>query len=454
MIYDLMILGGGPAGYNAAEHAAAGGLATLLIEENVLGGACLNEGCIPTKTLLYSAKMAGMARHGTAYGVATGAVTIDHPAVIARKDRVVTMLVGGVEARLKAAGVAVVRASAVITGRSADGYTVRTEDTEYTGKRLLIATGAQPVVPPIPGIAEGIAQGYVCTSREALALTKIPERLVVIGGGVIGLEMASYYCAAGSKVTIVEMLEQIGGPIDSEIADILAKSIQKEGVALQLGCTVTRVQPGTVTYKQGGSVIELPADLVLLAIGRRARTLDMGLENIKVETERGAIVTDEHMQTSQPGVYAAGDCNGKSMLAHTAYREGEVAINHMLGRVDSMDYDSIPGVIYTNPEAAFIGLTEQAARERGLDIRSLTLSMRYAGRYVAENEGGGGIAKFVVDNKWNTLIGVHMIANHASEIITAASAMVGCKLTVDQIKRIVFPHPTVGEILREAAFML
>ncbi len=454
MIYDLIVIGGGPAGYLGAERAAHAGMKTLLIEKRRVGGVCLNEGCIPTKTLLYSAKIKDSAMKGEAYGVTANNVTLDHAAVIKRKAKVVSTLVGGVEATLKSAGVTVVNAVAQVTAKNTDGYIVSDGTQEYTAKRLLIATGSSAAVPPIPGLAEGLEKGFVLTSREMLDIETVHGKLTVIGGGVIGLEMASYFCSAGADVTVVEMLPTIGGPIDSNISAILQKNLEKKGIAFKLGCTVTGIT-NAVQYKDAdGKPQSVDADKVLLSIGRRPQADGIGLETIGVLTERGAVLTDAHMQTNIPGVYAAGDVNGKSLLAHTAYREAEVAVAHMLGHKDTMRYDAIPAVIYTTPEVAGVGITAAAAKDKSLDVTAKSITLNYSGRYVAENAHGDGIITIVVDNKWRRLIGVHMIGSYASEIIYGAAMMVEKEMTIDEIKQLVFPHPTVCEAIREAIFQL
>ena len=292
------------------------------------------------------------------------------------------------------------------------------------------------------------------TNREILDLREIPEKLVVIGGGVIGLEMASYFNSVGSKVTVVEMLNKIAGPTDSEISAFLLKEYQKKGVDFKLGCAVTEIADGKVVYTENGESKSVEADKVLIAIGRRAHTRDIGLETIGVYTERGNIVTDENLRTNVAGVYATGDVNGKIMLAHTAYRESEVAVNHILGIKDKMRYNAIPSVIYTTPEVGSVGETEDSAKEKGLDFRVSTISMKFSGRFVAENEGGDGICKLIVDNKYDRLLGVHLIGSYASEIIYGAAMMVESEYRVKDLKEFVFPHPTVCEIIREALFQL
>ena len=452
-LYDLIILGGGPAGYNAAERAGAAGLKTLVIEKRALGGVCLNEGCIPSKSLLYSAKIYDYCNHGDKYGVTTTGAAIDQKKVVARKNKVVSALVGGIGMKMKKNGVKVVDAEGTILGRSDEGFQLAANGETYTGKQLLIATGSMPVIPPIPGLREGVETGFVMTNREVLDLEEIPGNLVVIGGGVIGLEMASYYNSVGSHVTVVEMLDHIAGNTDREIGKILQNNYKKKGVEFMLGCKVTSVGDGKVTFEDAeGKTQSVDADKVLCSIGRRAVTQGFGLENINVYTERGAIVTDECMRTNIAGVYAAGDVNGTSMLAHTAYREGEVAINNILGKKDRMRYNAIPGVIYTNPEVASVGETEESAKAKGMEVKSVTVTMNYSGRYMAENEGGDGICKIIVDAKYNRVLGVHMIGNYSSEIIYGAAMMIETEMCIENIKEVVFPHPSVCEVIREALF--
>ena len=453
-MYDLIILGGGPAGYNAAERAAHGGLKTLVIEKRALGGVCLNEGCIPTKTLLYSAKIFDYSKHCNEYGVKLEGASIDHSFVVERKNKVVKMLVGGIGATLKKAGVDVIDAAGEILRRDADGFVVKAADKEYTGKQLLICTGSTAAVPPIPGLRESVASGFGMTNHEILDLKDVPEKLVVIGGGVIGLEMASYFNSIGSKVTVIEMLDHIGGPTDREISSMLQKEYTKRGVEFLLGAKVTSVGTDCVNYELDGKQLSAKADRVLVSIGRRAMTQGIGLENIGVLTERGAIVTNDRGQTNVAGVWAAGDVNGRSMLAHTAYREGEVAINNILGRKDSVNYDAIPSVIYTNPEVAAVGETEESAKAKGLDVITKTVTLKLSGRYIAENEGGNGVVKLVIGKEHKDILGVHMIGTYASEIIFGCAMMVDRHMRVSDVQKTVFPHPTVGEVIREAMFMI
>lgn len=452
-MFDLIVLGGGPAGYLAAERAAAEGLSVALIEKRFLGGVCLNEGCIPTKTLLNSAKIYDYTKHANDYGVEVTGSSLDHAAVVARKNDVTKKLVNGIRAALKSGKVTVVESEGVICGKG-EGFKVKAGDAEYEGKNLIVACGSMPVVPPIPGLREALDAGVAVTNREILDMTEVPEKLVVIGGGVIGLEMASYFNSAGSQVTVVEMLPKIAGPTDAEISEILLESYKKKGIDFKLGAKVVGLSGGEISYELDGKTETVKADKVLVSIGRRAATAGIGLESIGVELERGAIVTDLQCRTNIPGVYATGDCNGKSMLAHTAYREAEVAVNNIVGKKDVMRYNAIPAVIYTNPEVASVGETEETAAKKGIKFKKSTVSMMYSGRYMAENTEYTGICKVLVEEKTDRIIGVHMIGNYSSEIIFSAAMMVECEMRVKDVKEMVFPHPTVCEIVREAIFKL
>ena len=364
---DLIILGGGPAGYLAAERAAHRGMKVTLFEMRELGGVCLNEGCIPSKALLNSAKVYEHAKNGRKFGVLTQDITLDHKLVEQRRAKVVRTLVAGVKAKMKSGGIEVIKDKGTIAGRVDGGFAVEGGGQRVEAKRLLIATGSSPVTPPIPGLKEALESGFALTNREVLELKEVPKELVIIGGGVIGLEMAAYYNVAGSHVTVVEMLDHIAGPTDREISELLKKSCADAGIDFQLGARVTALTQDSVKAELDGAEREYKADKVLLSIGRRANLTGYGLETLGVETSRTGIVTDDHLRTNVEGVYAAGDVNGRIMLAHTAYRESEVAINTMLGERDVMRYNAIPSVIYTLPEVASVGMTRgggQVARHR------------------------------------------------------------------------------------------
>ena len=447
-VYDLIVIGGGPGGYLAAERGAHAGLKTLLFEKRSLGGVCLNEGCIPSKALLNSAKHYEHALHANVYGVSCDNVAIDQKAVVTRKAKVVRTLVAGVKAKMRGAGVTVVMEEATITGKDGANFAVSAKGTTYLGKNLIIATGSSAAVPPIPGVKELLGD-YVLTNREVLDLQEIPKNFTVIGGGVIGLEMAAYYAAVGSKVTVIEMLDHIAGATDLEISSMLQKELEAKGVTFLLSTAVKSVELGKVNAeKANGEKISVAADKVLLSIGRRSNCMGIGLENIGVEIDRG-IPTDTMGRTNVPGVYAIGDVNGHHMLAHTAYREAEVAINTILGKPDNMRYNANPSVIYTQPEIGSVGKTEEECKAKGIEYEVAKLPMVYSGRFVAENEGADGLCKVIVDKKKRNVLGVHLIGAYSGEIIWGAAEMIEMQLRVTDARQIIFPHPTVSEIIRE-----
>ncbi|MDR3363467.1 MAG: dihydrolipoyl dehydrogenase [Clostridiales Family XIII bacterium] len=449
-LYDLIILGGGPAGYFAAERAADSGFRVLLLEERSLGGVCLNEGCIPTKSLLYAAKLAALARHGGDYGVFCENVTLDHGKAVERKNIVVQKLVGGVASALKQKKIDAKRARGTVTGRTGAGFAVSADGEAYEGARLLVCTGSEAIVPPIDGIREALESGFAVTSREILEIGSVPQRLAIIGGGAIGLELANYFAIAGAEVAVIEMLPEVGGAIDADIAKTLRADLKKLGIRFLLETKAAGFEAGGVRVTHAGGDELVPADKALLSIGRRPRAAGAGLESIGVHTENGAVATDGHMRTNVPGIWAAGDVNGKLMLAHTAYREAAVAVSDMLGIPDAMRYGAIPQIIYTSPEAAGVGETEKSAAEKGYAFDKAVLPLQYSGRYVAENASGDGFVKLLAEKNTGRLLGVHMIGSYASEIILAAAVMVGSKWPKETLKKIVYPHPTVGEILRAA----
>lgn len=448
MKYDLAIIGGGPAGYNAAEKAAENGLKTILFEKNAVGGVCLNEGCIPTKTFLYSAKMLDNIKSASKYGILTdNTPTFDMGKIVARKNKVVKKLTAGVGAKLSFNGVDVKSAEALIKGEENGEFVIDCNGESFSSKYLLLCTGSQTFIPPIKGLSDI----EYWTSKEALESKELPKSLAIIGGGVIGIEFASFFNSMGVKVNVIEMMPEILGAMDKETSAMLRTDYAKKGVDFHLQTKVIEVTSTGVVVEKDGKTETIEADKVLVSVGRRAITTGFGLENINVELLPNGVKVNEYMQTSHPQVYAAGDITGFSMLAHTAIREGEVAIDHISGGHDKMSYNAIPGVVYTNPEIAGVGKTEEELTASNEPYRVLKLPMAYSGRFVAENELGGGLCKIIVD-KGDRIIGCHMIGNPVSELILIAGIAIANGDTVEQFRKHVYPHPTVGEIIHETLF--
>lgn len=451
MKYQILIIGGGPAGYTAAEAAGKAGLSVALFEKQNVGGVCLNEGCIPTKTLLYSAKTYNNFLHASKYGIAATEISFDLPRIIDRKSKIVRKLILGIKAKLANSGVTIVSGEAQIT----NAYTVRCNDEIYEGDYLLICTGSDIFIPTIKGIGD---VNY-WTHRDALNNKKLPQSLTIIGGGVIGMEFASFFNSLGTKVTIIEMLDEILGGMDKELSAMLRTEYTKRGIDFLTSTKVTAVNENEdgihVEWERGNEKNVTTAEKLLMSVGRRPVTEGFGLENIDIQkTERGNIIVNDEMETSTTNVYVCGDLTGFSMLAHTAEREAAVAIHSILYKLgktteaDKMSYRAVPGVVYTNPEIASIGETEETLKKKNISYRAIKLPMTYSGRFVVENEGINGICKLLIADN-NTLLGAHLLGNPASEIITAAGMAIELKLTVEEWKKIIFPHPTVCEIFKE-----
>lgn len=445
MKYQVAIIGGGPAGYTAAEAAGKAGLSVVLFEKNSLGGVCLNEGCIPTKTLLYSAKVYDYGRHASKYGVNVSESSFDLPKIISRKAKVVRKLVLGIKAKLTAQQVTIISGEAYIV----DKNTIRCADETYQCEHLIICTGSQTVIPPI----QGIEKVEYWTHRDALDNKELPHSLAIVGGGVIGMEFASFFSSLGVQVTVVEMMNEILNGIDRELAAALRAEYAKRGVKFLLGAKVTGLSQDEegihVCYQNADGAGSVCADKLLMSVGRRPVTEGFGLENLNLEqNERKNICVDAHLRTSVPGVYVCGDLNGVSLLAHTAVREAEIAVKDILGESEEMSYQAIPGVVYTNPEVASVGKIEENLQSEGIAYRVVKLPMAYSGRFVAENEGTNGILKVLVDDA-DKVLGVHILGNPASELIVLGGMMVEEHRKLAYFKRFVFPHPTVGEIFRE-----
>ncbi len=444
MSYDVAIIGGGPAGYTAAELAGVNGLKTILFEKNALGGVCLNEGCVPTKTLLYSAKIYQNSKDSSKYGIGCENVSFDLPKIIQRKNKVVRKLNAGVRAKMQEAGVETILGEAQIVENTGDNVVISSNGQSYQARYLLICSGSENILPPIPGLSEI----EFLTSREALDVKECPESLLIIGGGVIGIEFASFFNTLGTKVIIVEMMDEILGGMDKELSSMLRAEYAKKGIEFHLNSKVIAVDGNKTTIEKNGEKIELQSEKILVSTGRRPVTKGFGLESLKLEMFRSGLKVNEFMQTSQSNIYACGDVTGFSLLAHTAVREAEVAIEHILNKNVKMSYKAIPGVVYTNPEIAGVGATEETLQANNIPYKVKKLPMAHSGRFVAENEQGNGVCKIILAED-ETVLGVHILGNPASEIIVIAGIAIEKGMKAEELKSMIFPHPTVGEIIKE-----
>ena len=457
MKYFLAIIGGGPAGYTAAEKASKAGKDVILFEQNALGGTCLNVGCIPTKSLLYGAKQYFNATHAQKYGVTAENVAFDFAAMQKRKTIVVRKLVAGIKQRLNNEHCTVMNGKAAVVSRQDSAVSIECNGETYEAENLMICTGSTNFVPPIPGIKDNPA---VWDSTDALAATELPQSVVIVGGGVIGMEFATLYHELGVSVTVVEAMPTILPNLDQEIVAVLSEKYKKAGIQILTDTKVTKIEGNDVyveTSTSPGLKSRITTTKVLVSVGRRANLEGLaGLAGLEIE--RGAIKVDDFCKTSLSHVYACGDVTGKIMLAHVASRQAEVAVAQMLNEqkgedqtenVQTVNYRAIPSVVYTNPEIASVGITEAQAAGMSIPVEVRKLPMTFSGRFMAENEGETGLCKMVLDAQNHSVLGVHCIGNPCSEFIAAASFAVRKGYTAAEMEQVVFPHPTVSEILHE-----
>ncbi len=444
--YEIIVLGGGPGGYVAAIKAAQLGAKVALIEKEVVGGICLNHGCIPTKTLLKNAKVYKTIKHASDYGVLLGGdVSFDWSLMLKRKDSVVKKLTMGVSGLLKKNGVDVISGF----GKVLAPDKVEVNGEIYQANNLIIATGASPIMPPIPGLKESYEQGIAVTSRELLQIKDAPKNLVVIGGGVIGVEFATIFSSLGSKVTIIEKLDGIVPMMDDDIRTQYAKILKREGIEIFVNAEVKAVNKNEVTYQFEGKDHKITADTILVSVGMRANS--QGLEVLNLKMDRANIVTDEHLRTSVPNVYAIGDVNGKYMLAHVASAEGLVAVEYILGNKKAhLNYDRVPNAVYGSPEIASVGLTEKEAKAKGLKYKVSTFPLAASGKAMADNEKDGFV-KLIVSEQYKEIIGAHILSYNASDLIAEIGVTLELEGTAHEIAHTIHPHPTLSEIIMEAA---
>jgi dihydrolipoamide dehydrogenase len=442
-VYDLIVIGAGPGGYDAAAHAGQMGKKVALVEKGRVGGTCLNVGCIPAKAFLRSSRLYRECTEAKSFGVEVDGVRFNLPAVVERKNRVVGTLVKGVEGLLKRAGVEVFNGHARLVARNR----VQVGDEVLETANVLLATGSRPVVPPIPGITSAT----VLDSTAVFELTQVPSRVAIIGGGYIGLEFATFFNEIGTEVVVFEMLPQIAGGCDGDVSDRLLQTLKRSGVTFNLSCRVVGIEGGTVRYEDhSGENKAYAADWALNATGRAPVVEDLGLAEAGVDFSPKGVRTDDQGKTNVPGLWACGDVTGQHMLAHVATREGIVAVNSMFGRPDRARYDAIPAVIYTHPEVASAGRTEEQLKAAGIAYQKAMVPMGVAGRFLIENERGSGFVKVLAGAKYGEILGVHAMGDSASEFIVTAAALIEMQLSASRAGEIIFPHPTVSEALREA----
>ena len=452
---DLVVIGSGPGGYVAAIKAAQLGLKVALVEKDpVLGGTCLNVGCIPSKALLHSTEVFHQVTHGKKHGLVGGEkVTIDVPAMMANKDKVVSQLNQGVKFLVSKRGIEIVQGLGRLD-KQPGKVLVRSTAGERTleTKNIIIATGSSIVELPFMKF-DGES---VISSDHGIALKSVPEKIVVVGSGAIGLELGSVWARLGAQVTVVEMLSSIGGPAyDEDVAKVAQQAFEKQGIKFELGAKVTGVKKSAggmaLTAERDGKPLEFPADKILVAVGRKANTQGLGAAEAGLKLdERGRVVIDDHFRTNLPGVYAIGDVVTGPMLAHKAEEEGVAAAEIIAGKAGHVNYNIIPGVIYTDPEIAGVGMLESEAKAKNIEVKVGKFQLAGNGRAIA-TDATTGFVKVIADAKTDKVLGVQIVARGGSEMIAAACAHMEYGASAEDIARTCFAHPTISESFKEAA---
>ena len=439
---DLIIIGAGPGGYRAAEYAAKNGLKVVIFEGDHVGGTCLNVGCIPTKSFARDAEIIQTLNNAETFGLNGLDYNFDIQNVIQRKDEVVSSLRSGIETLLSHPNITLVKAEA----KFVDAHTVTAAGEEYTAPHIVIATGSVPKALRL----DEPASRRVLDSSDLLSIDHLPERLCIIGAGVIGMEFASIFNAFGSEVTVVEFLKECLPVLDADIAKRLRKSLEKRGVTFHMQSAVTAItNDGVVFTDKKGNAVTVEADEVLMAVGRAPRVFDHFSRAGFEYSERMGVVVNEHLQTTVPHIYAIGDVNGRQMLAHAAEMQGVHAVNQILGKTDEIRLDIMPAAIFTQPEAACVGLSEDCCKERGIEYVCKKSFWRANGKALAMNESEG-LLKLMVSPQGG-ILGCHAYGAHSADLIQEVSALMCRNTTVEQLAAIVHIHPTFSEILQSAA---
>ncbi|MDX2160337.1 MAG: NAD(P)/FAD-dependent oxidoreductase [bacterium] len=443
-IFDVIILGGGPAGYTAAERLSAAGRRVLLIERAHLGGTCLNHGCIPSKALLASAKLFAQVQMAERFGVQVGAPSFLLSGAVARKRGIVSMLRDGIGYQMSKHNVTVINGAAHIT----DPQTVTVDGTPFTGRTLILAAGAAPRTIDLPG-AE---QPHVIGVNRIMDRETLPKNLVILGGDAIAFVIASIFALVGVRVTLVTETDTLLPDFDPDVMTVIRNELKQ--VTIHTVSRPLRIERDQVVCAEPKGEFAIPADTVVVSHGRVPHVSGYGLEQLDLDVDAHGVRTDDHMRTNLPHVYAAGDVTGRSLWAHSAIRMGEVAANTILGIPDRYREDLVPKVLYTYPEAAAIGLNETEAKRRGLHVKTARLPMNANGRFLTETEGKRGLCKLIADADTGRLLGVQWVSVNASDLIASAAAMISDEFRVRDLTQMTFPHPTMSEILKDAALLL
>lgn len=445
--YDVLIIGGGPGGYVAAIKSAQLGASVGLIEDHKIGGICLNYGCIPTKTLLRSAKLYKEMLSASSFGIeieGNPSIHINWDKLMGRKTEVVTKLVGGVEQLIKHNGIDVINGFAKVINEK----TVQVEDVSYTCDHMILATGSSTRIPDIPGIKEAYNKGIAIDSTGAISLQKQPDSMVILGGGVIAIEFATLYHSLGTKVTVLQRSNKILKMLDHDVQGTMERHLKKLGIKIITGVALDRIEDHAVHYQHGGKEQVIEGDKILVSLGRQPNL--KGLEALPLNMDKKGVLVDKHMETSVKDVYAIGDLNGKYMLAHVASAEGIVASEAIMGKKTTINYDKIPSCIYSFPEVGVVGLTEKEALDQGHEIETSSFPLSANGKALAEGESTGFV-KIIADKSYGEILGVHIVASHATDMIAEAVASMELEGTVHDLAKTVHPHPTLSEIVMEAA---
>lgn len=445
--YDVLVIGGGPGGYVAAIKAAQLGAKVAIVEAHKIGGICLNYGCIPTKTLLRTAKLYKEMLNASSFGIDIATDTtfeINWDNLMKRKTQVVNKLVSGVKQLLQHNAIDVIEGF----GQALDSNHVKVGNETYGCDHMILATGSSTFIPDVPGLKEAYEKGIAIDSTGAISLEEQPKTMTILGGGVIAIEFATLYHSLGTKVTILQRSDKILKVLDVDVQQTMERHLKKIGIEIRTDVKLEKIVGGKVHYNYKGKEDVIDSEKILVSLGRKPNL--KGLENLQLDLGPKGVIVDDHMETNQKNVYAIGDLNGKYMLAHVASAEGIVASEAIMGKKTTISYNKVPSCIYSFPEVGVVGLTEHEALEQGHSIETSTFPLSANGKAMAEGESTGFV-KIIADKAYGEILGVHIVASHATDMIAEAAASMELEGTVHDLAKTVHPHPTLSEIVMEAA---